>query len=36
MIYTHVAIKNPLGVRSPLDKPAWQPLFIGLIVRVGI
>ncbi len=22
MIYTHVAIKNRLGVRSPLDKPS--------------
>jgi site-specific recombinase XerD len=21
MIYTHVAIKNGLGVRSPLDRP---------------
>lgn len=21
MIYTHVAVKNRLGVRSPLDKP---------------
>ena len=36
MIYTHVAINNPLGVRSPVDNVVCRSVPIRLSVSVGI